>query len=355
MRIALDATPLTQTPGGVSRYTAELSTALARCFPDDEIWLLSDQPFEKPRCLAPNLKAGPGPANVLERRWWLWGLQSQLGRYRIDVFHGADFAVPYVPVRPSVLSLHDLSPWLEPKWHRAAKRVRSRTPKLLRTGLATLVLTPSEAIRREAISRFRLDPGRVAAVPHAASPLFRPGRPRRLASPYFLYVGALEPRKNLPLLIDAWRQVRERRQVDLVLIGRRREDCPEIPALPGLHLAGSVPDEELPAWYSGCLASVYPSLYEGFGLPLLEAMQCGAAVVTSKDSAIMETCGGAAIHIDAHDVSGWSQALADLIENPERVQDLRARSLRRAREFSWEKTAQQTREVYLEAVRRFRA
>jgi hypothetical protein len=106
---------------------------------------------------------------VLERRWWLWGLQGEISRLGIDVFHGTDFAVPYLPVRPSVMTLHDLSPWRDPSWHAEADRVRNRTPMLLRLGLATIVITHCEAVRKQAIEHFHLQAGRVIAVPLALS------------------------------------------------------------------------------------------------------------------------------------------------------------------------------------------
>jgi glycosyltransferase involved in cell wall biosynthesis len=340
--------------GGVSRYTSELTLALAECYPEDEIWLLSDQPFPRLETRFRNVRYGQGPQSMLERRWWLWGLQSEIARCNIDVFHGTDFAVPYVPVGPSILTLHDLSPWLDPAWHSAADRVRARTPVLLRLNLATLLLTPSEAIRREAILRFRLAMDRIVSVPHAASSVFRPVAVAAPETPFFLFVGTLEPRKNVGLLIEAWREVRKKHRVDLVLAGRRRDDFPEPAAEDGLHILGAVPNERLPELYSACLACVYPSFYEGFGLPVLEAMQCGAAVITSQDPAIGETSGGAAVSLDVRDSKSWIEALTGAVENPDWVNELRAKSLQRARDFSWMRTAQLTREVYDEAVRRFR-
>ena len=307
-----------------------------------------------PAASLPNLKRGGPTQSALERRWWLWGLQNEISRRRIDLFHGTDFAVPYVPISPTVLSLHDLSPWLDPCWHSAADRVRKRTPVLLRLGLATLVLTPSEAIRREAIERFRLVPDRVVSVAHAASALFRPRRAPDPAAPYFLFVGTLEPRKNVGLLLNAWREVRKRHAVDLVLAGRRREDFPEIESEPGLHVLGTVPNDRLPELYSGCVACVYPSLYEGFGLPVLEAMQCGAAVITSRDPAILETGGDAAVALDVRTPELWVETLSAAVEKPAWVADLQERSLRQAANFSWDETARKTREVYAEAVKRFR-
>jgi glycosyltransferase involved in cell wall biosynthesis len=354
-KIALDAGPLAVASGGVRRYTEELSRALAENFPEDEFWLLSDQRFAPPAGAPANLKIGRGPRNLLERRWWLWGLQGEMSRIGIDLFHGTDFAVPYLPLRPSVMTLHDLSPWMDSGWHSEADRVRNRTPMLLRLGLATMVITPSEAVREQAIQRFRIEASRVVRVPHAAGLNFVPVEPAPAGEPYLLYVGTLEPRKNLPMLLDAWREVRKRHPVDLVLAGRRREDFPEPGSEPGLRLLGLTAEEELPKLYSGALAVVYPSYYEGFGLPVLEAMQCGAAVIASRDPAIAEVAGEGAILVDAKDRRAWVEALTSLFEQPERIRTLREKALARAGEFSWDKTARLTREVYAEAVRRFRS
>ena len=354
MKIALDASPLAIPSGGVRRYTEELSRALAENFPEDEFWLLSDQCFQPPAPARPNLKTGRGPRNLLERRWWLWGLQGEISRIGIDLFHGTDFAVPYLPVRPSVMTLHDLSPWMDPAWHAEADRVRTRTPMLLRLGLATMVITPSEAVRQQALERFRLQASRVVAVPHAAGRHFHPVEQPSSSPPYLLYVGTLEPRKNLALLLDVWREVRKQHPIDLVLAGRRREDFPQLPAEAGLHLRGLTDEQELPKLYSGALAVVYPSYYEGFGLPVLEAMQCGAAVIASRDRAIVEVAGDAAILVDANDRRAWVEALTSLVEQPDQIRALREKALARAGEFSWTKTARLTREVYGHAVKRFR-
>ncbi|MGC9970367.1 MAG: glycosyltransferase family 1 protein [Bryobacteraceae bacterium] len=337
MRVALDATPLTLSSGGLARYVSELHRALEAAFPEDEFPLVA----------APSLAR-----NFLERRWWLCGLNRELSRRRVDVFHGTNFEVPYVPLRASVLTLHDLSPWMETAWHHAADRVRSRAPLAIGLGLATMVVTPSQAVRRQAIERFRVSPQRVVAVPEAAAPHLRPAEAPR-AAPYFLFLGTLEPRKNLPLLVEAWRAARREVAVDLVLAGRRRADFPALTPEPGLTILGEVAEDRLSAWYSGALAFVYPSLYEGFGLPVLEAMQCGAAVITSRDAAISEVAAGVAEQVDARDGQAWKEALLAAATRPEWVAGLRAKSLQRARDFSWERTARLTREVYEEALRRF--
>jgi len=354
MKIALDATPLTVPTGGGRRYVEELSRALAENFPEDEFWLLSDQAFDVPAPKPGNLNVGQRPANLVERRWWLWGLQRQMTRLGIDVFHGTEFAVPYLPVRPSVMTILDLSPWMNESWHAASRRVRMRTPVVLRMGLATMVVTLSEAVRRQAIQRFGLEPGSVFAIPLAAARMFRAASTPCTARPYLLYVGTLEARKNLAFLLDVWREVNREHPVELILAGRRRPDYPEIAPEPGLHLAGAVADEELPKLYSGALACLYPSCYEGFGLPVLEAMQCGAVVIASRDPAIAEVAGDAAVLVAASDRRAWVETLRSLLAQSEQFAALREKATARAAQFSWEKTAKLTREVYAEAAERFR-
>ncbi|MGH9721300.1 MAG: glycosyltransferase family 4 protein [Bryobacteraceae bacterium] len=330
MRVALDATPLTLTSGGLARYTADLHEALVRQFPEDEYRLMH---------------SGPG-------RWWLLGIQKQMTRQSIDIFHGTNFAVPYLPMRPSVLTLHDLSPWMERAWHHNADRVRQRTPYLLKLGIATMVITDSEAVRRQAIEYFGLAPQRVAAIPLAAHERFRPVAAPN-PNPYFLFAGTLEPRKNIPFLIEAWRPVHAKTGVELLMAGRRRADFAEPSPEPGLRFLGEVQDERLPELYSNARAVVYPSLYEGFGLPVLEAMQCGAVVITSTDPSIHEVCGDAAMRLDPKDARAWTEALLACASGAEWFEVLRDRALRRASEFSWQRTATLTRSVYQEAQERF--
>jgi glycosyltransferase involved in cell wall biosynthesis len=354
VRVVVEAASLALSSGGLARYTAELSLALARRYPHDEFVLVSDQPFAPPQNAPGNLRSVGRARGVLERRWWLWGLAAEARRLGAEIIHGPDFAVPYLPLRPSVLTLHDLSPWIEPRWHHAAGRVKRRTPVLLKLGIPTMVITDSEAMRREAIERFRIQPERIVAIPLAAPSWLRPaeagscGRHQQ-GRPYFLFVGTLEPRKNVPALVAAWRELRRECDVDLVLAGRRRADAPLLSEEPGLRILGEVPDSDLAGLYAGALALVFPSHYEGFGLPVIEAMQCGACVIASP--AVREAGGKAVVYAQSH--TELVERMRQAVTQPDWLAHRRALSLVRARDFSWARTAQVTYEVYLEARRRF--
>ncbi|PWU08218.1 MAG: hypothetical protein C5B51_08215 [Terriglobia bacterium] len=354
MRVAIEAASLSLSSGGLARYTAELSKALAQGYPEDEFFLISDQPFRMPAAAPPNLKHGGGPRTVPERRWWLWGLSREARRLRADLIHGPDFSVPYLARHPSVLTLHDLSPWMERGWHHAADRVRRRVPMLLKLGIPTMIITPSETVRRQAMERFGIAADRIVAVPEAAAPWLRPVKTPRpvetpLLQPYFVFVGTWEPRKNLPALIEAWREVRKDCAVELLIAGRRRPDGPELREEPGMRLLGEVSDERLAELYSGALALVYPTLYEGFGLPVVEAMQCGACVIAS--SAVREAGGEAAVYADTP--ADLAAAMRQAASQPCWLAERRHASLARARAFSWERTARLTYHVYQEALKRF--
>ncbi len=352
MRAGLDATPLSVCcGGGLRRYVAELSRALALEFPADAFFLASDQQFAAPENAPANLSSLPLPRNPLERRWWLWGLDRALDSERADVFHGTNFEVPYRASRPSILTLHDLSPWRDEDSGRPeARRVRSRTPLLVRLGIATMVLTPTDAVRREAMDLFGVHPARIATVHEAAAAVFQP-RSVTAPVPYFLYTGDTGHRKNTTIVLDAWREVRKRHAVDLVFAGL----CSGITAEPGVRLAGFVTDEELVGLYSGALALLYPSLYEGFGLPVLEAMQCGAPVIASRIPALQEVAGDAGVLLDPRDVRSWAGAMSQLVERSEFRCELSSLGVRRSRSFSWTAAARATRELYEEARRRFDA
>jgi glycosyltransferase involved in cell wall biosynthesis len=347
LNAALDAAPLTLSSGGLLRFVTELSLALAREFPQDTYQLLSDQPFDMPCGSPSNLVRGPRPDGA--SRWWLWGIRQSMKQSGAQLFHGTNFEVPYLGAAPSILTIHDLSPWRDPTWHDAASRVRRRTPWLVRLRRARTIVTVSEAVRREVISFFGVPSARVRAIPLAASCLFRPmPETTQPARPFFLFVGTLEPRKNVAALVEAWRATKEQTGADLAIAGRTRADFVPLHPENGLKLLGEVSDPELPRLYSQALAFVYPTHYEGFGLPVLEAMQCGCPVITSRDPAVSEVSAGAAIH--ANGPLELADALLSIASRPDLRAELKSAGLARASAFSWKATARATRSLYAELI-----
>lgn len=388
MRIGIDVTPLQRraegagelgraagggraATGGVPRYVQELLRHWWMVFPEDELLAFSDQEVELPAEVAERVHV-LGPRSRSEQRWWLYGLPKRLAEEGVEVFHGTEFSVPYRRSCAAVMTVHDLSPWKEPAWHgvagrEGAGRVRRRMPWLLRLGLADRLVTPTEAVRREVMERFGVGPERVTAVAHgvrrgaaAAVQSARVANGRR----YFLYLGTVEPRKNLPVALAAWQRVRQGDaigrgegvreawpDVEFWVAGRVRQDMPALPEAEGLRMLGTVADEELPGLLRGAAAVVYPTWYEGFGLPVLEAMEQGAVVITSNDAAVREVTGGVgAWHCEAGEVGEWAEALERALADAEWAAGMRQRAAERAAGFSWERCVRETRAVYAAAV-----
>ncbi len=368
MRIGLDATPLIHPYGGVSRYVTELTVALAERFPEDEFHLLTDQSgchFDR-RLVRSNVIIAPPTAPSLGGKWWSLRLPWELRRRRIDVFHGTNFSVPYLPLTPALMTLHDLSPWKDPPLRPpGSERVRRRTPRLFR--LARLILTPTQAISVEAGERFGIPASKRLAIHHAPTPALHGGVAESLSRdregvvgyshvldggikpPYLLYLGSGEPRKNLPTLIESWRIARrDLPELKLVLAGVGQFQAP---SEPGLCRLAQVTDSQAARLLSGAAAFVYPSLYEGFGLPVVEAMHHGVPVITSQDPAIVEAAGGAALHVDVTSASILAKTITTLTTNPDQNRRLRKLGFERAASLSWTSTAEQTRAAYARATR----
>lgn len=313
--------------GGIRRFTDQLVLALREQFPEDQYVLVSDQFL-------------PHPVG-LEKRWWLYGLNRALAKQGAQLFHGTDFAVPYLSRRPSVMTVHDLSPWREPT--RESARVRSRTSMLLAWRVPGMIHTPTEAIREEVIDRFKWPKDRIVAIPLAAATHFAPSESE--TEPYFLYLGTMEKRKNLGVLREAidllWKQGC---RVPLWLAGQVREGY-EMPSHEGIRYLSRQEEGELPKLLSNACAVLYPSTYEGFGLPILEAMHCGATVVVSNIAAHREVAGRAALFASPYDAAQWAQQMLAAIET--RRREL---SLQQAAKYSWKETAMRMREVYQEMI-----
>lgn len=379
MLIGLDAIPLTEPRAGVGHYTYELARALARAAPGDEFELVypSSYPsFDLEEREPPplNLKEARVRVGAVGRRWWSAGLPRYAARRGYRLFHGTNYEVPLWGGAVRVLTVHDLSLLSHPETHERRRVWRARRRLPLMALAADAVVTPTEAVRQEVCARLRVAPSKVFAVHEAARACFKPLERSEAAAAlgelgigggeFLLAVGTIEPRKNLLTLVRAFEEVLRERPASglrLVVAGGRGwlsgplfESIERSPAAGRVMLTGYVSDEQLRALYSTCAAFVYPSLYEGFGLPPLEAMSCGAPVVAGWTPAVAEVTAGAARLFDPRDHGQLARALLELLDDDTARRALSEAGLRRAAHFSWERTARATLDVYAEALRRSR-
>ncbi|MGQ0761243.1 MAG: glycosyltransferase family 4 protein [Acidobacteriota bacterium] len=368
MRIGLDGYSLISPKTGVGHYTFELALELARLAPQHSFDLIA--PAAYPREVlehlnqTPNLRAVSVKTNLITRRWWAIGLPAHVRRAGVDLFHGTNYEVPLRNREKNILTVHDLSVFSYPETHdrRMATRARRRLPMMLRS--AAGVITPTEAVKRELIDRFKLDPNIVTVTPEAPRKAFRPmpaGQTAEakqrlgIADDFILCVGTIEPRKNFITLVRAYAELRRNTEhpPQLVMAGPKGWLTAEFDRAVAeadfgdrLRLIGYVGDDNLRALYSSCKAFVYPSLYEGFGLPPLEAMACGAPVIASRIAAHVETLGAHAHLVEATDESALAKVIVTLLEDPHERERLSRSGIEHAARFSWEKTAKLTLEVY---------
>ena len=282
---------------------------------------------------------------------------------RFDLYHEPNL-VPFSVRLPTVVTVHDLSVLLFPEWH-PSDRVK-RYEKAFARGVAAAahILVDSDSVRAEAIRILGLDPGRVTTIHMGIGASFRRQTPQelnamrsRLGLPdrYLLYVGTVEPRKNLATLLRAYCDLPAeiRAGCPLVLGGRwgwKSEPVRELFESEGRHRGvrylGYVADEDLPALYGGAVALLYPSFYEGFGLPPVEAMACGSAAIVSTADAVREVVGTQAIQIDPNNVEGWREAMHRSIADPDYLADYRNGGVAHAAHFGWDRAARTTLGVY---------
>jgi glycosyltransferase involved in cell wall biosynthesis len=291
-------------------------------------------------------------------------LPWRLRQLRIDVLHSPHHTTPLLPCGcRRVVTFHDLTFFLLPERYPPTRRLYFQTMTRLSARVAGAVVVPSEAVRRDVVRILGLPPERVFAIPEAAGPAFHPQdatavsavrRRYGLNGPFILSVGSLEPGKNRERLLEAFARLRARGLEHMLVVAGQRawRYEGEGPLAQRLGLAesvrflGHVPQADLPALYSAAEIFAFPSLYEGFGLPTLEAMACGTPVVASNVSAVPEVVGDAAIQVSPLDVEALADAMERLLRDERLRDELRERGLKRAAGFSWEKTARQTAGVY---------
>jgi len=303
---------------------------------------------------------------LLRILWEQCAAPVALAQARPDLVHGMGFSLPLAWGGLSVVTIYDMSFVRYPARLPMSRRLYLRVATRLSARQARRVIAISQSGKDEiatllGIPTDRIDvalPGVSTSFQPAAAEAVRDFRERQgLPERYILYVGTLEPRKNLDTLLRAYAQLPSRPEVKLVLAGAKGwQTSPLYRMLEGLELKddvilpGFVPNDELSMWYGAAAAFVYPSLYEGFGLPLVEAMACGTPVIAASATSLPEAVGDAGMLVSPLDPSAWAGALELLLNDPQARADFSGRGLERARNFSWENTARQTALSYYRAL-----
>ena len=361
--VGFDVTPLEERERtGVGRRVERLLAALVARGATHRYHALSSRPLHGA------LPAGVvGPVDWRFPTRWLWMqamLPVTLSRLRPRFCHFTNGMAPLGCPCPYVLTLHDMSLFLHARTQPLKSRllIRSLVPRVARR--ASAVITPTQSARADIIRVLGLPPDRVHVVSGGVDPAFRridtPGaldpvrRRYGLDRPFILSVGTLEPRKNLGRLTRAFGQLRAQgRQEELVLVGRNgwgrdeaRRVADELGIATAVRTLGYVPESDLPALYALARVVAFPSLYEGFGFPIVEAMACGTPLLTSNRSAMAEVGRDAALLVDPTAVGSIADGLAALLDDQPLRDRLRGAGLRRAASLSWQTVAERTVAVY---------
>ena len=366
----LDARTATPHFPGIGRYVTNLARALGPLLaPDERLTLLHD-PAHPLACHTERseeslaVQAVPvaiSPFALAQQ----WTVPRLLRRLQADLYHSAYILMPYRPGLPTVLTVYDLIPLLLPQHSTPRARLFVRLTTTLALRASCRVLAISEATRRDYLAHFRLPPERIVIVPLAADPIFRPQPAEAVAAArgryglpdrYALYLGSNKPHKNLVGLVEAWGSAECRVQnaeYQLVIAGAWDERFPEprrrvveLGLDERVRFLGPVAEEDLPALYSGATLFTFPSLYEGFGLPVLEAMACGTPVVCSNRSSLPEVAGEAAMLADPLNVEELAAAIGRVLADPTLQTAMRAKGLAQAQRFTWQQVGAQTLAVY---------
>ena len=359
-RFVLDARTATDHFPGIGRYVSHLASNLAQLLASDEQLLLLHNTKVHSGWLLPPAQANVAYLDTAVSPFSLqqqWKIPRLLRQAKASVYHSAYYLMPYRPGIPTLLTLYDLIPEQFPQLvsPRACLLFRLTTRLALRAGDHFLAI--SEATRNEFLARYPLDPARITAIPLAADAHFAPQpetavttlhQKLNLPEQYVLYLGINKPHKNLEQLVAAWatlvKQMPDAPQ--LIIAGAWDERYKGMKTAVSqqnlrqkVRFLGPVLDVDLPALYSGATLFVFPSLVEGFGLPVLEAMACGTAVACAHCSSLPEVGGDAVAYFDPTNSRQMADVLLGLLRDKAKCQEMAKKGLVRAGKFSWRKTA----------------
>jgi glycosyltransferase involved in cell wall biosynthesis len=373
MRIGIDVRWIFRQLSGIGTYTRELIRYLAMVDRQNEYILFFDRPaaLEEVRGFA-NLEKAPnfditllahGPFSP----WSQIVLPSQFTRMGLDVFHSPNYMIPFLafPRKRAgdtlcVVTIHDLIPLSFP--HYAPRSKKTRLFPLYRLLMlevgrrADMIITGSSSARSDILRELRIpDPSTVVVIPDGVDARFTPSATAKSDTRTILYVGRLDPYKNVPGLVEAFSKVRQTAapEARLRIAGPKDDRYPEASRLaeklgvgPFVEWAGYLPLCELVEAYQQAAVFVLPSHYEGFGLPVLEAMACGTPVICSNAASLPDVVGDAALLVSPDDTDGLAEAIVRVLTDKALASTMREKGLRRAAQFSWRRTAELTLEAY---------
>jgi glycosyltransferase involved in cell wall biosynthesis len=369
MHIGIDARLVYYTRAGIGEYTLRLTQALANTFSEHRFTVLRDRRDKQPLLQASNVEGKTSfvPSHHrLEQRFLHWSVNG-LG---VDVFHSPDFIPPLKAKGPLVITIHDLAFLIYPQFvTKDSAHYYGQIDRAVRR--ADAIIAVSESTRHDLIKMLGAPDDKITVIYEAADPLFQPSdRTVALQSvqalfdipeDFILFVSTIEPRKNVPGLLRAYRRLRDKYKLTPALVlagapGWLSEDVSklveELDLKPHCHFLGRVSNHDLHHLYNAALCLVHPAFYEGFGLTPLEAMACGTPVIASNVSSLPEVVGDAALLINPENDEEITVALWRVLTDATLRAELRAKGLRRAGAFSWERAARQTMDVYLKAAGR---
>lgn len=358
MRVAVDGRALTSAAGGVRRYVSELWRAMPAVAPDVRgLAIGGSSDVAHALGLEPHAVRHGVPTNL---GWSAWALPRAIQRVAPDVVHAPAYTAPLWGARPLVLTIHDVSYARHPEWYPHESDPLRRAFYARSARRADLVLTVSTFSRQEIVAAYGLDAARIVVVPLGVSSTFAPD-PSVAREPVVLHVGDLHTRRNLSRLLDVVLDLRAHEPalstLRLVLIGTDRGQWASLQAQAAasgapaaVSLEHGVDDAALCKWYRRASVFAYPSRYEGFGLPLLEAMACGTPVVASRAASIPEVVGTAGILVDPDDTRAWREALAAVLLTPTTASAMGEAGIAHAATFTWARTALATADVYRRAA-----
>lgn len=371
MRIGLDATTVPEQITGAGYYVVNLCRSLTELDPENQYLIFANQVVNRAfgnSLAGARIRARPFKTRIERILWEQAILPAQIREERLEVFHSPHYTMPLSARCASVVTFHDMTFFLYPQMHTLYKRIFFRTMMRITSLRASAIIVDSESTRHDLIKILKIDEKRVFAVPLGVSASFRRladrfqveeiSRKYKLPERFILYVGVLEPRKNLSTLTRAFKLLIDRGlKHTLVIAGRKGwfyddlfKTIEDLNLKAEVILTGYIPDEELPFLYNAADLFVYPSLYEGFGLPVLEAMACGVPVITSNISSLPEIVGAAGVLVNPNEINELADKIYNVLTDRQFHDELGNEGLARSRLFSWARTAKETLAVYRQVL-----